>query len=227
MVLFWLVEYTTIFCLIQLSDDCSLPYLTAADASRHHYTCAIAYFQRFVRYPSGFRSIAIFGLWGNHGGHSGFFERKSKCDVLIGSSCSRDCQPGVLCKVLQRHKSHDDFTNDGCMFAALSITDRQYSLDKHLYKAVGLYSWYTVAEVNEEKFICLVKRSYLVSSLSHKGLHQGWTQTSLYPQVIHPTSHHTTSHVFEPICILRALYMGTCIQQGDLFYFADLHRNQC
>ena len=40
--------------------------------------------------------------------------------------------------------------------------------------------------------------SYLVGALSpvnHKGLHQGETQTSLYLQVIHFTSHYTTSHV--------------------------------
>ena len=35
-----------------------------------------------------------------------------------------------------------------------------------------------------------------LSSVNHKGLHQGWPQTSLYLQVIHFTSHHTTSHVF-------------------------------
>ena len=29
----------------------------------------------------------------------------------------------------------------------------------------------------------------------------------------------------EPIYIPRALYMGTCIQQADLFYSAGLHRN--
>ena len=34
-----------------------------------------------------------------------------------------------------------------------------------------------------------------LSPVSHKGLHQGWTQTSLYLQVIHFRSHHTTSHV--------------------------------
>ena len=30
---------------------------------------------------------------------------------------------------------------------------------------------------------------------------------------------------FELIYILRALNTGTCIRQGDLFYFAGLHRN--
>ena len=30
---------------------------------------------------------------------------------------------------------------------------------------------------------------------------------------------------FEPIYIPRALNMGTCIQQGNLFYSAGLHRN--
>ena len=32
---------------------------------------------------------------------------------------------------------------------------------------------------------------------------------------------------FEPIYILQALNTGTCIQQGDLFYSAGLHRNPC
>ena len=35
-----------------------------------------------------------------------------------------------------------------------------------------------------------------LSTVNHKGLHQGWTQTSLYLQVIYFTSHYTTSHVF-------------------------------
>ena len=35
-----------------------------------------------------------------------------------------------------------------------------------------------------------------LSPVNHKGLRQGWTQTSLYLQVIHSTSHHTTSYVF-------------------------------
>ena len=30
---------------------------------------------------------------------------------------------------------------------------------------------------------------------------------------------------FQPIYIPRALSTGTCIQQGDLFYSAGLHRN--
>ena len=44
-----------------------------------------------------------------------------------------------------------------------------------------------------------------------------------YFQVIHFTSHDT--HL--PIYIPRALNTGTCIQQGDLFYSAGLHRNRC
>ena len=32
---------------------------------------------------------------------------------------------------------------------------------------------------------------------------------------------------FYPIYILRALNMGICIQQGDLFYSVDLHMNWC
>ena len=34
-------------------------------------------------------------------------------------------------------------------------------------------------------------------------------------------------HVLQPIYILQALNMGTCIQEGDLFYSVGLHRNQC
>ena len=71
--------------------------------------------------------------------------------------------------------------------------------------------------------------SYFVGALSpvsHKGLHQGWKQTSLYLKVIHFTSHHAISHVFfkNSIYIPWALNTGTCIQQGDLFYSAGLHR---
>ena len=34
-------------------------------------------------------------------------------------------------------------------------------------------------------------------------------------------------YVLEPITIPQALNTGTCIQQGDLFYSAGLHRSQC
>ena len=37
----------------------------------------------------------------------------------------------------------------------------------------------------------------------------------------------TIIHVLEPIYIPGALNTGTCIQQGDLFYSADLYRNRC
>ena len=37
----------------------------------------------------------------------------------------------------------------------------------------------------------------------------------------------TKMHVLEPVYIRLALNMGTCIQQGDLFYSVGLHWNQC
>ena len=46
--------------------------------------------------------------------------------------------------------------------------------------------------------------------------------TNFYLQVIHLTSHHTTSHVFFSSLTLNT---GTSIQQGDLFYSVSLHRN--
>ena len=68
-----------------------------------------------------------------------------------------------------------------------------------------------------------------LSSVSLKGLHQGWTQTSLYPQVIYFPNHHTTSHVFFlggfSLFIFRELNTGTCLRHGDRFYSAGLHRN--
>ena len=47
--------------------------------------------------------------------------------------------------------------------------------------------------------VIIVLLSYLVGGLSpvsRKGLHQGWTQNSLYHQVIHFKSHSTTSPAF-------------------------------
>ena len=41
--------------------------------------------------------------------------------------------------------------------------------------------------------VCLLVGA--LRQVNNKGLHQGWTQTLLYLQVIHFTSHHTTSHV--------------------------------
>ena len=72
--------------------------------------------------------------------------------------------------------------------------------------------------------------SYLVGALNpvnHKGLNESWTQTSHYLKVINFTSHLTISHVFWAYNIPQALNMGTCIQQGDLFYSVGVHRNWC
>ena len=44
--------------------------------------------------------------------------------------------------------------------------------------------------------------------------------------VLSPSYSFHKSYFFEPIYIPRALDTGTCIQQGDLFYPAGLHRNQ-
>ena len=49
-----------------------------------------------------------------------------------------------------------------------------------------------------------------LSPVNHKGLHQGWTQTSLYLQVIHFTGHSTTSHAF------WAYLYSAGTQHGDL-----------
>ena len=60
-----------------------------------------------------------------------------------------------------------------------------------------------------------------LSPVSHKGSHQGWTQTSIYLKVIHFTSHHTTS------CVLHSV--GTqhtsLTLAGWPILSAGLHRN--
>ena len=51
--------------------------------------------------------------------------------------------------------------------------------------------------------------SWCLSPVNHNGLHQGWTQTSLYLQVIHFTSHQTTSGVgFFFLCLFRGHSTG-------------------
>ena len=69
--------------------------------------------------------------------------------------------------------------------------------------------WTTFQTLDFNCAECITTISYLVGALSpvnHTGLHQGWTQTSLYLLVIHFRSHYTvgTQH--------RNLH------QGDLFY---------
>ena len=52
------------------------------------------------------------------------------------------------------------------------------------------------------------------------------TNFTLYPShSFHQSSYHKTC--LQPIYIPRALNTGTCIQQGDLFYSAGLHRIRC
>ena len=53
------------------------------------------------------------------------------------------------------------------------------------------------------------------------------TNFTLSPsQSFHKSSYHKVM-VFQPIYIPWALNTGTCIQQGDLFYSAGLHRTMC
>ena len=53
------------------------------------------------------------------------------------------------------------------------------------------------------------------------------TNVTLSPSYsFHKSSHHK-SYLFEPIHIPWTLNTGTCIQQGDLFYSAGLHKNRC
>ena len=54
------------------------------------------------------------------------------------------------------------------------------------------------------------------------GLNTNFTLCPSYS--FHKSSYHK-SCFFDPIYIPRALNTGTCIQQGDLFYSAGLHRN--
>ena len=52
------------------------------------------------------------------------------------------------------------------------------------------------------------------------------TNFTLSPsQSFHESSYHKVMFFLQPIYIPRALNTGTCIQQGDLFYSAGLHRN--
>ena len=119
-----------------------------------------------------------------------------------------------------------------------SISERKNQKNNNTYFGTYLHSW-ALSTVG-----CLVGG---LSPANHEELHQGWTQTSVYLQVIHSTSlffslepqlrfypqfrnakpEKQLTHVFEPIHIPRALNTGTCIQQGDLFYSAGLRRNWC
>ena len=65
-----------------------------------------------------------------------------------------------------------------------------------------------------------------MSPVNHKGLHRGWTQTSLYHQVIHFTIHHTTSHDFFVVAYLYSAgtHHGNLHPAGYQFYSAGLHR---
>ena len=70
-----------------------------------------------------------------------------------------------------------------------------------------------------------VKLVGALSPVNHKGLHQGWIQTSLFLQVIHFASRHTTSQVFLAYLYSARTQEETCLWQGDLFYSVGLHMN--
>ena len=61
--------------------------------------------------------------------------------------------------------------------------------------------------------------SYLFGALSpgnHKGLHQGWTQTSFCLTVIHFTSHNAISHVFVVVVVVLSYSYSAGTQHGNL-----------
>ena len=83
-----------------------------------------------------------------------------------------------------------------------------------------------------EQATCKYQRSQLISwcfELSQpqritSGLNTNFSLSPSYS--FHKSSYHK-SCFFQPIHIPPAFNTGTCIQQGDIFYFADLHRNRC
>ena len=106
-----------------------------------------------------------------------------------------------------------------------------------LYTPVLIY-WLSAPPYCHRSSLGLVKRNQVwptggwlvgaLSSVNHKGLHQGWKQTSLYLQVIHFTSHHTTRHIFLTYLYSVGTQPGICENMptaSDIFYSAGLHRN--
>ena len=111
-------------------------------------------------------------------------------------------------------------------FAVLKQRQSQHSWQSfsfRIYRCLSGSLWRdrSLVHITDPTQVCR-SVSQLVGALSpvnHKGLHQGWTQTSLYLKVIHFTSHHT-------ICLFVFLFLFVCLfvfLGGLLLFFAYLY----
>ena len=93
----------------------------------------------------------------------------------IWNQCQQTVHIFIICRLLK-------WTN-------LNQTLQNFQGKNYLICAYKMLHTYCAALSSSELFGAL-------SPVNYKGLHRGWTQTSLCLQVVHFTSHHTTSHVF-------------------------------
>ena len=96
----------------------------------------------------------------------------------------------------------------------------------------GISSWALWAESTTKDYIRVENRLESVSKLfvpeviiSHISFSQ--TTTQILSTISERKHTKIIKYVLKPIYIPRALNTGTCIEQGDLFHSAGLHRYRC
>ena len=84
----------------------------------------------------------------------------------------------------------------GCVCVSIQLGKQIAVLTGDKYFALNYHDevWFFLNHPTVSMFVCLLVGA--LSPVNHKGLHQGWTQTSFYFQVCHFTSHHTTKSGF-------------------------------
>ena len=102
-------------------------------------------------------------------------------------ACVRVCVPWKFTSVLNPLVVHRITPSDIQMLGWIQV------LSSDIARIISITQFNMICLPNTDFFSSLVGA---LSPVNHKGLHLGWTQTSLYLQVSRFTSHHTTKSCF-------------------------------
>ena len=116
------------------------------------------------------------------------------CECVRACACVCVCVPWKFTSVLNPLVVHRITPSDIQMLGWIQV------LSSDIARIISITQFNMICLPNTDFFSSLVGA---LSPVNHKGLHLGWTQTSLYLQVSRFTSHHTTKSWFFSLFIFR------------------------
>ena len=121
-----------------------------------------------------------------------------QCSVNTNITSFTDVQPQSIRPELANSSGIFEFivTTPEFLSFLLLVTTSITGLQVQQYDSLWTEGKKNKNNQNQKKQLLKVSWCFSYSPVNHKGLHLGWTQTSIYLQNIHFTSNHTTSHVF-------------------------------